>query len=225
MISVIVPAFNEEESLTETVKKIDKTILEDHEILVVDDGSTDKTGAIADSLRNRRIRVFHHKTNKGCGAAWKTGLQNAKGDIILTLDCDLSYPLDDYQEMVKKLRTYDMVIAYPKGIRGSWSRLVISKIGSLIYSLFFGVRVHSTSCAFRVFKKDLLKLPVKSDSFEIATEQVILAQLYGYKVGEHPSMYVGRRKGYSKFNYRKEIPRNLYLLVRMLLYRIRYLFQ
>lgn len=121
-VSVVIPCYNEEVILRENLNKVidylnDKSNKFDWELLIIDDGSTDKTGVIADEFEhnNIQVRVIHHPVNLNLGTALQTGFRNSKGDVIVILDVDLSYSVDNIEKLVDKLidESADIVIASP----------------------------------------------------------------------------------------------------------------
>src|SRR6476659_5113738 len=121
-ISIVVPCYNEEAilpiNLTTIINYLDsKSHKYRWEIIIINDGSKDKTGEIADEFADRRheIRVIHHPVNLNLGHALQTGFRHSKGDVIVVLDVDLSYSVEYIEEMVDKLQeaVADIVIASP----------------------------------------------------------------------------------------------------------------
>src|SRR5690242_18830613 len=122
MVSIIIPCYNEEAILANNLNTIIDFMCArkekyEWEVVIVNDGSKDNTGEIADgfSKRNRNIRVIHHPTNLNLGNALKTGFKNSKGEIIVVFDIDLSYSVDHIEKMVDVLieKSSDIVIASP----------------------------------------------------------------------------------------------------------------
>src|SRR6185437_8852296 len=121
-VSIVLPCFNEEAILKNNLETIinylcSKNDKYDWEVVIINDGSRDNTGKIADAFQseNEHIRVIHHPTNLNLGNALKTGFKNSKGDIIVVMDIDLSYGTDHIEKLVDKLveTTSDIVIASP----------------------------------------------------------------------------------------------------------------
>ena len=121
-ISIILPCYNEEAILQSNLDLVTKYLESKNEkykweIVMINDGSKDQTGKIADGLaeKNNHIRVIHHPTNLNLGNALKTGFKNSKGDIIVVMDIDLSYSVDHIEKMVDKMieTSSDIVIASP----------------------------------------------------------------------------------------------------------------
>ena len=121
-ISIVLPCYNEEAILSANINVIvsyleSKSFKYDWELVIINDGSKDKTGEIANefSNQNNNIRVIHHPTNLNLGNALKTGFKNAKGDIIVVMDIDLSYSVEHIEKLVDKLvaTSSDIIIASP----------------------------------------------------------------------------------------------------------------
>ena len=115
MITILLPAYNEEEVIEKSLNTLQDNIKikKNYEILVINDGSTDKTLEILNQLSRKikNLRVITHEKNKGLGAAISTGIQNAKGEIIIELDADMTHPLEVIPDMIHKIEQgYDMCI-------------------------------------------------------------------------------------------------------------------
>jgi glycosyltransferase involved in cell wall biosynthesis len=113
-VSIIIPAFNEEQGLPRVLAALDDWKQRGAEIVVIDDGSTDGTRAVAE---NAGVCVIHHRTNKGYGAALKSGIRAARGDIIVTMDSDGQHDPADIERLLQELKDADMVV----GMRGKGS--------------------------------------------------------------------------------------------------------
>lgn len=119
-ISVIIPAFNEEEAMAKDLDSVKETMAKagyEYEIIVVDDGSTDGTAGI---VRDKGVKLLQHKTNRGNGAAVMTGLRQAQGEIIVITDADNTYPNHDIPRLIKEMEGYDMVVGWRQKESGSW---------------------------------------------------------------------------------------------------------
>ena len=105
-VTIIIPAYNEEEGITNVITQL-KVLSENHEILVVDDGSTDNTYKLASESG---VKVIRHPYNKGYGAALKTGIRNAEADVVLFIDADGQHKLSDIEKLIQCIGEYDMVV-------------------------------------------------------------------------------------------------------------------
>lgn len=195
-ISVIIPAYNAEQYIVDVLEKI-KSITSS-EILVIDDGSTDKTAEIVKSLN---IRVLSHLANRGKGEALKSGFAEAirSGiDAVITLDADgqhdPSYIPDLIQAVQKK--SYDIIIGSRMNDlkKMPFHRRLSNLITSWLISLRIGQRVEDSQSGFRIIKINVLKnIFLKTHHFETESEILIRSGLKGFKIGHIPihAIYAG----------------------------------
>lgn len=136
-ISVIVPVYNEEKTIKEILEKINTTGLA-NEIIIVDDGSTDKTKEILDRLSYNNVKVLHHEKNQGKGAAVRTALQHVTGDVLIIQDADLEYDPYDYLELIKPIKSGYADVVYGSRLLGGKpqrTHLFWHKLGNSFLSL------------------------------------------------------------------------------------------
>jgi glycosyltransferase involved in cell wall biosynthesis len=208
-ISVVLPAHNEAKNLPILIPQIYETF-EKHkisgEVILVNDGSMDKTAAIAENLakKYKTLKVYHHLRNKGITQAFKTAFQHVEGDIIVFLPTDLqSDPREDIPKLLNKMKEgYDMVT----GWRAQWNRpkrkIWESKFYSLLSRKMFGVNIHDFNWI-RAFKKEIINdVTLRKDWHRYF---VVLAASKGYKIGEVKVTEYGRKGGKSKFNFMRVI--------------------
>lgn len=203
-ISVILPAFNEEKNILEVLNKITQSFKENlynGEIIVVDDGSEDKTKSLAEdfSRSNPNIKVLHHPQNRGITEALLTGFENAVGDIIVYLCSDQqSNPLEDIPKLVNKINEgFSMVLGWRQGRR---NRIIVSKVGHLLCRSLFGVSFHDMNWI-KAYRREVIKdLPLRSDWHRYIP---ILAHFAGYKIAEVKTNYYPRGHGKSKFGKKR----------------------
>jgi len=163
MLSVVIPAYNEEEGILKVVEEL-KLVLDNanqpYEIIVVDDGSTDNTAKIVEKIENTRL--IQHVHNKGYGVALKTGIKSASGDFILITDADGSYPTKDVPRLLEQVEQYDMVVGartgkdvniqlYRKPAKWFLSRLANYLSGTKIPDLNSGMRIFRKEAVMRFF--------------------------------------------------------------------------
>ena len=210
-VSIIIPVHNEQDNLPALLDKILKfeNSLKYHEVIIVDDNSTDNTGLISDryTKKCKKVKVVHRsKGNNGMGAALKEGTTKSEGDIIIWLMGDNSDDLATIPRFIEKIKNNaDMVFGsrYIKG--GSYSNLgyykaKLSKSYSTIARILFGIKVHDITNAFRAFKKEVYnKVYLESDDFSISPEFAIKAHIKGFKLDEVPTTYRDRQAGKPKF--------------------------
>ncbi len=233
MLSAIFPAYNEAESLRRfpgDVIPVFESLRRPYEIIVVDDGSKDETAAVAEQLAGP-VRVVRHDRNRGLGAALRTGFQAAQGDLVVTLDTDLTFApalvrklLDRYdQGGVDVVSGSPSLAGYAKEIPAY--RVAISKAASIVYSGILGQRITAVSPILRLYRaSDLAVLPLNSIGFDINAEILFLLIQRGKRVAEVPAPLTQRLHGESKLDYRREMRRHAKLISRMLRWRIGSLF-
>ncbi len=158
------PAFNEEENVERTVQlaleQIGPMVDGSLEVLIVDDGSTDRTPQLADALAaaDPRVRV-HHQPNRGYGGALQAGFANARGELVCFSDGDLQFDLAEMQRLFDRLgdtqRPVDAVIGFRIKRRDPFHRIFIAKTYNAIVSIAFGLRVRDIDCAMKLFRRSV----------------------------------------------------------------------
>jgi glycosyltransferase involved in cell wall biosynthesis len=197
--TIVIPAYNEEEAIVQTIKDVKNATSDEYEILVVDDGSTDKTHELA---TRGEVKVIRHEVNKGKATAIKTGVENALGEIILTIDADCTYEAKAIPHLIKivedgaDLAIGSRFLGRPKGMT------LLNKIGNKIFSslitLFTEQKITDAQSGLRAFHKDLFyRLAVKAKGLDWETEITARAVKEGYLVREIPIKYT-ERVGKSK---------------------------
>lgn len=216
MISVVIPAYNEEESIPLLIEALEEKVKleEPYELLIVNDGSADKTQQIVEGLMNKydNIRLVNHEKNQGLGVALRTGFKYAAGRIIVTTDADLTHPPELIRELVKNCDDVDVCIAsrYVKG--GGMKnvplwRVLISKVINKVFQLLFFTKIRDVSAGFKAYKSDKINsIRLTQDNFEIQLEIIMNLVKKGCTFKEIPYTLVNRRIGVSKFNFFKAAP-------------------
>ncbi|MFH0863357.1 MAG: glycosyltransferase [Candidatus Altiarchaeota archaeon] len=210
-LSVVVPAYNEEDNLHPLVNDILEALGDGpSEIILVDDNSSDGTADLCDNLAasNPRISCIHRrKGDNGMGYALIEGSRAAKGEYVVWVMADRSDNLVSIREIVKKLdEGFDMVVASRYMSGGSRGELGIDKAmyGSTytkLARLIFGLPIHDATNAYRGFRRKILeKAKIESGDFAISPEFAIKAHLAGFRLSEVPTTYFDRRAGQPKFN-------------------------
>lgn len=202
-LTVVIPAYNEEGSIQHTIKRVKKYV-PDSKIIVVDDGSKDKTSKIAGK---ENVTVITHKINKGYGAALKTGLPAAKTKYVAFLDADMTYDPKYFPEMLEYMKKLSLDCIWGNRFKGSENRMpFIRKIGNRVISfacfLATGKNVGDCSSGQRILKTSIIKnldigtLPNELDFITAMTKRILSRKLK-YKI--IPVNY-GGRKGSSKLS-------------------------
>lgn len=229
MISFVFPAYNEAENLkripSEVIPVFDALQMP-YEIVVIDDGSKDDTAMIAESLGGP-VRLVRHEKNGGLGAAVRTGIRESKGDLVVTMDSDLTFAPELVKELLERFHVGDVDVVsgspklagYGKDIPSY--RIFISHVATLVYKVVVGANVTAVSPIFRLYKREqLLELPIKATGFDINAEILFHLVRRGRRVAEIPAPLTVRIHGESKLDYRKEMKRHARLILRMLKMRL-----
>jgi len=160
-ISVVLPAYNEEQVIASTVFAVLyelKSWRMDFEILVVNDGSTDQTGEIVAALVDvhPRIRLVNHETNEGYGASLVSGFEAATKELVFFMDSDGQFDIRDLQEFFPLIDTYDAVIGYRVDRQDSWMRKLNAWGWKQLIGLVLGVHVRDVDCAFKLLHTEFV---------------------------------------------------------------------
>jgi glycosyltransferase involved in cell wall biosynthesis len=204
-LSVFFPAYNEEGEIEDTVKKAVKVLQKyvvKWEIIIVDDGSSDRTPEISDKLANteKYVRVVHHKPNRGYGAAFRSGFYSAKYDWIAFTDADGQFDLSEIDTFIEKQKKTDadVVIGYYKKRQVSTGKILTSRVWEIFVFLLFGLHVKDIDCGFKLVRKKVVdtipKLESERGAF-ISSEFLIKAKKSGFKIVEVPVTHYPRKKG------------------------------
>jgi glycosyltransferase involved in cell wall biosynthesis len=228
MISVIVPAYNEEENISNCVYEINEVMIsikDDWELIVVDDGSKDKTLLKLDELKTKfkNLVILSNGKNIGPGAAFRNGFRAAKGDKIITIDSDLSYSPEKIPSLLDYVGDYDVVIgSWNKGnaklINVPQSRVLVSKVAHFLDKNILRVNLSSLSSFFVAYKSDVINnITFESDGFDAQCEIITKIYRKGHKIKEVPvDLAWGKcRRSNSKLKLMKEIKNRFALWKRL----------
>jgi glycosyltransferase involved in cell wall biosynthesis len=208
MLSVIIPVFDEEESLEAFYKELSLELAKlkiDSEIIFVDDGSSDDTLDIIKKLKKKdgRISVFSFRRNLGKAEALTFGFQKAKGDIIVTLDADLQDKPKEISNLFKKMKEgdWDVVCGWRKNRKDSIKKIISSKFFNFIASVFWGPKLHAYNCELNLYSK----AEAKSLNLYGGMHRFIplLVHDQGFTVTEAAVEHDERKYGKSKYGFSK----------------------
>ena len=189
-ITLFFPVYNDEKTVREVTHKafdVLSSITETFEILIIDDGSPDKSGKIADELAKEipQVRAIHHDTNRGYGAALLTGFANAQYEWICFTDGDNEYDVYDLKKLYKLKDFYDLIITFRYVKAYSGFRQFISWIYNIVVRVLFKTRYRDISTGLRLIRRSLVEeLDLVSNSPFIGAEIAIKSMLKGFRVGE-----------------------------------------
>ncbi|MBK6770766.1 MAG: glycosyltransferase family 2 protein [Ignavibacteria bacterium] len=224
-VSVFFPAYYDEKNIGKVVdsavRVLEELKLKDYEVIIIEDGSPDKTAEVADELavKYQKVRVIHHEKNMGYGATLKDGFLNAKLDYVFYTDGDNQFDLNELKKFVALIPYSDIVVGYRKKKQYSLYRKFTSLCYNYLLKLIFDIHFWDIDCAFKLFKTDLFKkININSVDAFIDAEIMLKAKLLDYSVTEIGVMHLPRVDGISTgarpsviirtikevFEYRKE---------------------
>lgn len=193
-ISVFFPCYNEEANVRTTVTKaiaVLAKLVDTFEVIIVNDGSTDKTGEVASALarEDQRVRVVTHESNKGYGAALRSGFVAARYGVICFTDADGQFDLKEIERLLPLIGTYDAVLGYRLERQDKFYRKINTFIYKTAVNLLFGLGVRDIDCAFKMFHKEVISnITITSAGAVASAEILIKAKRQGYRfveVGVH----------------------------------------
>jgi glycosyltransferase involved in cell wall biosynthesis len=205
-LSIVIPLFNEEESVVPLVEKV-TSILNDgkiyYELILVDDGSTDRTWQKLKHLKNQYPQIVGIKFRRNFGqtAAMVAGFDNARGKFIVTMDGDLQNDPSDIPRMLKLMedKKCDIVSGWRKDRKDNFSRVLPSRIANFIISRTTGVHLHDYGCSLKIYRADCIR-SIKAYG-EMHRFFPALASMTGARVTELPVDHYPRRYGKSKYGF------------------------
>ena len=219
LVSIVIPLFNEHESLPELSRWIDEVMSSNqlaYEIVYVDDGSTDGSWDVIQDLKQKysQIRALRFRRNYGKSAGLNRGFDAAKGDVVITMDADLQDSPDEVPELVRMITEegYDLVSGWKKKRYDPITKTVPTKLYNWAARKMSGITLHDFNCGLKAYKKDVIK------SIEVYGEMhryiPVIAKWAGFnKIGEKVVQHQERKFGETKFGIERFINGPLDLLV------------
>lgn len=198
-LSVIIPAFNEEETIREILKRVQSTGIPG-EIIVVDDGSTDRTRAILETLDgDGNVRVYFHEKNQGKGRAVISGIKYSKGDVILIQDADLEYDPRDYPSLLQPIEEGIADIVYGSRFLGGPRRavmywhMVANKLLTLTTNVLYNNILTDMETGYKVFRREVMEgLTIHAKSFNFEPEFTAKVLKRKFRIYEVPIRFTPR---------------------------------
>lgn len=197
-ISLVFPAFNEEENIEKAVSTGIEALqryFAEVEVIVVNDGSTDQTKEILESVvrENDRVTAVHHPNNKGYGAALRSGIYTAKNDLVFFSDADLQFDLREISQLVEWIDDYDIVAGYRAKRADPFHRRLNAWAWNRLVRFTLGLKVRDIDCAFKLFRREVFDvIDLQSIGAMVNTEILALAVKNGMNIMEVPVSHYPR---------------------------------
>ncbi|MFN8002439.1 MAG: glycosyltransferase family 2 protein [Acidobacteriota bacterium] len=216
-ISVFFPAYNDEGSIANLVRKtfaILPQLTNDYEIIVVNDGSSDGTAAVLDEMAKTqpRLRVVHHPRNRGYGGALRSGFEHATKDLVFYTDGDGQYDVSEISKLLPLLTPeIDIVNGYKIKRSDARRRVVLGGIYKFLARLLFNLPIRDVDCDFRLLRRTAVQsISLSSTSGVVCTELVYKLHAAGYRFAETPVHHYPRLHGQSQFFTLRRVARTAY---------------
>lgn len=200
-ISAVLPAFNEEMVIADTARSVAAAlsdITDDYEVVVVNDGSRDRTRQVVEavSAENPRVRCVSHPVNRGYGAALWTGFTSATKDLVFLTDGDKQFDAREVAGFLPRIDGADLVIGYRDPRRDPFMRLLNAWGWNILVRLLFGYVARDVDCAFKLFRRSILeRVHVESTGATFSAEFLIRARRFGYRIVEMRATHYPRTAG------------------------------
>jgi glycosyltransferase involved in cell wall biosynthesis len=193
-LSVLIPAYNEEQTLAEVIRRVSEVDLE-KEIIVVDDCSTDGTREILLSMKQQGLVALSHDTNRGKGAAIRTAMAAATGDAIIIQDADLEYDPRDFPALIKPFRDGKAKVVY--GVRSleqqKWHMRLGNRLLTSLTNLLYGSELRDMETCYKLMAREITDgLDLRSDGFAIEAEITAKILRQGHDIHQVPIWYSPR---------------------------------
>jgi glycosyltransferase involved in cell wall biosynthesis len=205
LLSVVVPVFNERNTVAEIIRRmraVELPLL--LEVVVVNDGSSDGSEKVLQALQDSTVRVINHPENRGKGAAVRTGIEASKGDLVLIQDADLEYDPDDWPVLIAPILKGKARVVYGSRFTGERKNMLLSHwIGNRFLTLVTNVLYSSTlsdmETCYKLFDRRILdRITVESDRFDFEPEITAKVLRLGERIYEVPISYAGREMAEGK---------------------------
>lgn len=193
-LSVIVPVFNEVQTIGAIVQRVQAVPL-DQEIVLVNDASSDGSAEAVAELASARVKVIHHPINRGKGAAIRTGIEAATGDVIVIQDADLEYDPADFLPLLAAIAEGPASVAY--GVRSLGSQRLVMRLGNQfvtwVTNLLYGQRLRDMETCYKMMYRQIaLSLDLECQGFDVEAEITAKLLRAGYTIHEIPISYSAR---------------------------------
>ena len=193
-LSVIIPVYNEKETILKILNKVQKVPIE-KEIIIIDDGSNDGTTEILKNIKDKNIKTIFKKVNEGKGSAIREGLKYVSGNVIVIQDADLEYDPNDWLKMLKVMEEKNADIVFGSRVLGKCKKSSFAfyyggKFITFLTNILYGTKLTDVPTCYKMFKKDVIKkINLKCKRFEFCQEFTVKVRKLGYRIYEVPISY------------------------------------
>jgi glycosyltransferase involved in cell wall biosynthesis len=200
-ISVFFPCYNEQENVGRTVEKaleVMQQLNADFEVIIVDDGSSDDTGRIADEIAGHhgKVKVVHHQRNLGYGAALQSGFKASIKELVFYTDGDGQFDINEMPPLLALMEQYDIVSCYRLNRRDPIIRKINGWCWTWLVCLMFGLKIRDIDCAFKLYKREIFdKIELSSTGALIDAEILARAARKGYRITQKGVHHYPRTAG------------------------------
>lgn len=201
---MVLPAYNEMENIERQVRSVDDVLsamrFDDYEVVVVDDGSIDRTRTVCEALQTElpKFRLLVHEINQGYAKALRTGFTNARMPLVFYTDADNQFDIKELKNLLAAIDDYDIVCGFRIYRFDPFTRLVLSWGYNLIVRILFRIRVRDVDCAFKLFRREIFdRIHIESKKFFVDTEVLAKASKLGFRMTEIGVRHYPRTAGQS----------------------------
>ena len=200
LLSIVVPCFNEINTIDEVIQKIKNSPILNKEIIIIDDYSTDGSKEFLENIKDEEIKVIFHKKNQGKGAALRTGIGFAKGDIVIIQDADLEYDPEDYPNMIMPIIKNKADVVYGSRFKGGQPHSVVyfwHRIGNgfltLLSNIFTDLNLSDMETCYKAFRREIIQsIKIEENRFGFEPEITAKISKQNYRIYEVGISYYGR---------------------------------
>ena len=199
-VSVIIPCFNEKDTITKIIEKVENASILLKEIIIVDDLSTDGTREILENINNPIIKIYFHTKNQGKGASLRTGFSNVSGDICIIQDADLEYDPSEYPKLIKPIIDNKADVVFGSRFKGGGAHRVVyfwHRVGNgfltLLSNLLTDINLSDMETCYKVFRKDIIQsIRIRENRFGFEPEITAKVAKMNLRIYEVGISYYGR---------------------------------
>ncbi len=214
-LSIVLPAYNEEANIERSVEQCVVTasrLAKQYEVIVVDDGSSDGTRGVVEGLvrhGQNKVRLLSHHTNRGYGAALRTGVTSARYDYVFFTDSDNQFDVSELEYFLPLMDEYEMVTGFRVYRYDTVLRCILSWIYNRLVGVLFRLRVRDVDCAFKLMRREVVQqVSIECDNFFVNTELLAKARKWNFRIAEKGVRHYPRMAGETTVRP-SDIPRTL----------------